>query len=207
MYNDNELYHYGIKGMKWGVRKKRKLSKDEKREYKTATKLNKQMRKVSIEEAAIVKSANRILRRHDKKINKNNTKINKLESKSPNNKTKINKYKYANSELMRGKKQVTKIKKEALLRNKLAMKVMKNTADHIVDKYGKEKISKYKTKTINGEKFFKRNSDELATVAFSASLGYVEMTGVGSKKYVDSEGKKHKTYYRKQNRIFALGGF
>ena len=207
MYNDNELYHYGIKGMKWGVRKKRKLSKDEKREYKTATKLNKQMRKVSIEEAAIVKSANRILRRHDKKINKNNTKINKLESKSPNNKTKINKYKYANSELMRGKKQVTKIKKEALLRNKLAMKVMKNTADHIVDKYGKEKISKYKTKTINGEKFYKRNSAELATVAFSASLGYVEMTGVGSKKYVDSEGKKHKTYYRKQNRIFALGGF
>lgn len=207
MYNDNELYHYGIKGMKWGVRKKRKLSKDEKREYKTATKLNKQMRKVSIEEAAIVKSANRRLRRQDKKINKNNTKIKKLESKSPNNKTKINKYKYANSELMRGKKQVTQIKKEALLRNKLAMKVMKNTADHIVDKYGKEKISKYKTKTINGEKFYKRNSAELATVAFSASLGYVEMTGVGSKKYVDSEGKKHKTYYRKQNRIFALGGF
>lgn len=51
MYNDNELYHYGVKGMKWGVRKKRKLSKDEKREYRTATRLNNQMRKVSIKEA------------------------------------------------------------------------------------------------------------------------------------------------------------
>lgn len=36
MYYESELYHYGVKGMKWGVRKQRKQAKKDAKEYARA---------------------------------------------------------------------------------------------------------------------------------------------------------------------------
>ena len=56
-YNQNELYHYGIKGMRWGIRKKRKSSNSEVRkkasdDYKTKEKASnsKARKKVKVAE-------------------------------------------------------------------------------------------------------------------------------------------------------------
>lgn len=38
MFFDNDLYHYGVKGMKWGVRRKSKISRDSRKLSDAATK-------------------------------------------------------------------------------------------------------------------------------------------------------------------------
>lgn len=36
MYYESELYHHGVKGMKWGVRKQRRQAKKDAKEYARA---------------------------------------------------------------------------------------------------------------------------------------------------------------------------
>ena len=95
------------------------------------------------------------------------------------------------------------------------MKAMNQAVDHIVKYYGKESKVKYKTYIQSGEEFVKgisrdvgiegeyvrdskgnkrykysRVQYEYVPIFMWSKMGYVEISGVGSKKYTDAEGKK-----------------
>lgn len=53
---DNELYHYGVKGMKWGVRRNRSLSKGSPKKA-SSNKSEAQARREKIKKAAIIGTA------------------------------------------------------------------------------------------------------------------------------------------------------
>ena len=190
VYNNEYLAHYGVKGMKWGVRNFQDsnghLTKEGRQRYKAFKKEvraeNEHADKLKVEASNygkatyhLTKMANRSARKADKALVKDPYK---------DKKSTLRKIKNAEAD----KKALDKITKD--YRKKL--KDVQKHANKLIDKYGKEHVSdlKFKEKTVrdsNGNKTSVRYLNEMnqgknAAITILSALGAAAMadiSGVG----------------------------
>lgn len=80
---DNELYHYGVKGMRWGVRRAEKLlSGTSEQRNKGISSLNKHLEKGSAKVAKLENKHKPLQKKVDKNTQKTDVKAAKMKSKS-----------------------------------------------------------------------------------------------------------------------------
>ena len=183
----NELYHYGIKGMKWGIRRYqnedgtltaagRKRARQEVRaDNKEAYKLGKI---ATIYGHAAAKSMKRTIKynnRLDKQYNKDPEGVNK--------KTRQIRQKLAASEI------TTKMLAETYAENK---KLAEDHCNELIERYGKEAIKPIKYRDINmtdskyGSKSFKTINEETSTLSEWALAGALSLTSFGVSMLLDA---------------------
>lgn len=82
--SEDELYHYGVKGMRWGVRRNTKLlnSSDSAKRAKAASALKKHREKGTAEIAKLKKKGVKLEKAYEEKIIKNENRAAKLNSKA-----------------------------------------------------------------------------------------------------------------------------
>lgn len=131
----NELYHYGVKGMKWGVRKSPEYKEYKKRRRKLTTTAGENGRW----DMAYNASAKREQKRLDKRIQKEMNKSGKVSDKT---KDRINAY----SQLKRDAATVRQYKNTSL-------ENLQKYVNESAKKLGKANVKDVKTYTIKGEKY------------------------------------------------------
>ena len=130
-----ELYHYGIKGMRWGYRKIRSYDSPDLAKRKSG--INSLRRTVEQADKAgvIVRKSRKDLSKLDRKISKttNETKLNILQKQ---------------------RNQLKKMEKIAVNRNKEAVQRVENDQDYLIKLVGKENVRMIPMETTEkGEKF------------------------------------------------------
>lgn len=214
MYNDNELYHYGIKGMKWGVRraKKRakkyldkheKLSEKARKEYMNLSSIEnpskKQIKRYYNKETKSFKYLNKAFRQGDK-IDEYEIKLQQainLKNNKKDYKKALNIFREMNSEsrdnaaiIDKSDKMIEKFNRDISKNNK-KLKDMKNKSanEHEINKI-KNKISEAETG--------KREVSAIRKDAFRRNEISMEAMKQAGDHIVKYYGKESKVKYKTQ---------
>ena len=143
MYN-NELYHYGVLGMKWGVRRTQGSGGSS---NKNALKYDKRKRHELEYDAWEKANIANVYKKKQRSIDRKYTKALSKDPKLENAKTK---------RLSKTKDALDRMTRSADSRNKESVDALKNHVDSMVAKYSDTKIKDVKTKTVkNGTEFVK----------------------------------------------------
>lgn len=197
--NQNELLHYGVVGMKWGVRKEKQLRKSIRDDNAKALKIGKN---ATVKGRAFVYGQNKTI-----KLEK---KLDKYKEKHP----------YDNDK--RTKKLMTKITSNYMALNDIGEQYKqehskaKQHVDELIKKYGKENVKDIKYKQYSNERIGTHNvMDErvitgkewVTSAAVTAASSAIMLTGnspfavLMAPKTADERGKTlyknlQKTYYK-----------
>lgn len=158
--NSDELAHYGVKGMRWGVRRNSKLlrSSDSAKREKAASALRKSREKGAAEVAKLRKKGVKLEQKHEQQVIKNETKAAKLNEKAAKQRRKAYGLFVSESKMAKrlGKAQVLESKANALTAKANAAKAKINANETMIKAFERE-ISNIDSAMVDyGKKYLNR---------------------------------------------------